>query len=175
MRHTDDLERNGFTILSSAVSDAEVERITAALRDALSTQLTDSASIQTRGGVVYAARNVLEFFPEAQDVWRKAELTSLLADVLGPACGLVRVLYFDKPPEQTWSLAWHRDQAIAVKDHQLPSDSFTNPTCKRDVSLFLVAVPFSNTGGFQAFLAANAPDRRDYPQHSRFHQSAYFP
>lgn len=34
--------------------------------------------------------------------------------MLGSEFGLVRVLYFDKPPERTWSLPWHKDLTIAI-------------------------------------------------------------
>jgi ectoine hydroxylase-related dioxygenase (phytanoyl-CoA dioxygenase family) len=50
--------------------------------------------------------------------------------VLGPSFGLVRVLFFDKPPENSWALPWHKDMAIAVKNNALPSEHFTHPTRK---------------------------------------------
>ena len=56
-----------------------------------------------------------------------------LAEVLGEECGLVRGLYFDKPPDQSWSLPWHRDQTIAVADNRLPTTYFRNPTKKEGV------------------------------------------
>jgi ectoine hydroxylase-related dioxygenase (phytanoyl-CoA dioxygenase family) len=42
----------------------------------------------------------------------------------------VRALFFDKPPERTWNLPWHKDTSIAVKDHSLNSTSFSRPTTK---------------------------------------------
>ena len=51
--------------------------------------------------------------------------------VLGPSAGLVRVLFFDKPPEQSWSLPWHKDQSIAVAGHGTLSPGYSRPTVKR--------------------------------------------
>jgi hypothetical protein len=55
---------------------------------------------------------------------------TVLEDVLGAQAGLVRVLYFDKPPEQSWALPWHKDRAIAVHDNRLPSKHFSKATFK---------------------------------------------
>lgn len=43
------------------------------------------------------------------------------------------MLYFDKPPERSWSLPWHRDRTIAVERNDLPSEQFRNPTRKAGV------------------------------------------
>jgi ectoine hydroxylase-related dioxygenase (phytanoyl-CoA dioxygenase family) len=48
---------------------------------------------------------------------------------LGGQAGLVRVLYFDKPPGQSWA----KDTAIAVRDNRLPSSIFAKPTTKAGV------------------------------------------
>lgn len=45
----------------------------------------------------------------------------------------MRGLYFDKPPAGSWSLPWHRDLTIAVRDNTLPSRAFRNPTRKAGV------------------------------------------
>jgi hypothetical protein len=39
-------------------------------------------------------------------------------------------LYFDKPPEQSWALPWHKDMTIAVRNNRLPSEHFSKPTLK---------------------------------------------
>ena len=45
----------------------------------------------------------------------------------------MRGLLFDKPPEQTWSLPWHQDMTIAVRDNRLPTAHFCKPTTKSGV------------------------------------------
>src|SRR5699024_10016906 len=60
-------------------------------------------------------------------------LASALTAILGPNFGLVRVLFFDKPPERTWSLPWHKDLTIAVRRNDLPSKRFTKPTVKAGI------------------------------------------
>ena len=123
----------GFCLVADTFADDRIDDTIAELETALTKQSAEPAAIQSRDGVVYAARNVLDFFPQAADLWRTEAIVQLLTRILGPQCGLVRVLYFDKPPAQTWSLAWHQDQAIAVKDNTLPSKVFTKPTHKAGV------------------------------------------
>ena len=57
-------------------------------------------------------------------------MTLLLNRELGPDFGLVRGLYFDKPPAHTWSLPWHKDMTLAVRNNRLPSREFSKPTTK---------------------------------------------
>ena len=37
------------------------------------------------------------------------------ASVLGPECFPVRAIFFDKSASQNWSLGWHQDRTIAVR------------------------------------------------------------
>jgi ectoine hydroxylase-related dioxygenase (phytanoyl-CoA dioxygenase family) len=56
-----------------------------------------------------------------------------LREILGPQFGLVRGLFFDKPPGRSWWLPWHKDQTIAVRNNSLPSQQFSRPTLKAGV------------------------------------------
>ncbi len=46
---------------------------------------------------------------------------------------MVRALFFDKPPERTWNLPWHKDTAISVRDNSIVSASMSRPTTKAGV------------------------------------------
>ena len=130
---TAQIDSCGFALLSGVFRSDEVRGIASDLEDCLQSAPRDDRSIRSRGGVVYAARNLLSLFPASKHVWRKPVLLELLVDVLGERCGLVRGLFFDKPPEQSWSLPWHKDLTIAVKDNQIPISHFRNPTMKAGV------------------------------------------
>jgi hypothetical protein len=123
---------DGFAIVPAVFNAGEVERLTVDLGCALAED-EDGSSMRSRAGTVVAARNVLELFPAAASVWRRSPLVELLSAVLGKDAGLVRVLFFDKPPDRTWSLAWHKDLTIAVRDNKLPSHTLTRPTTKAGV------------------------------------------
>jgi ectoine hydroxylase-related dioxygenase (phytanoyl-CoA dioxygenase family) len=122
----------GFALVPGVYSDAECAAIAADLDQCLRACQDERTSLR-RGGVVYGARNLLDLFPAAKDLWRRPVLVELLRNVLGEQCGLVRGLFFDKPPAGNWSLPWHQDLTIAVVDHSLPSDYFRNRTLKAGV------------------------------------------
>src|SRR5262245_46526247 len=105
--HHERVERDGFTVLSEIYSPQIVETIRSELAAALSAGAEGEATIHGESGGLYAARNVLALWPAAARVWRQPRLLAVLGELLGPAFGLVRVLFFDKPPEQSWALPWH--------------------------------------------------------------------
>jgi hypothetical protein len=123
----------GYAILPGVFGPEEAQSILRELTLALATNEGQSASVRSQAGNVYAARNVLTLWPPTTTVWRRSPLVETLTAILGPAFGLVRTLFFDKPPERTWALPWHKDLTIAVRDNRRPSDLFAKPTCKAGV------------------------------------------
>lgn len=120
----------GFALIADVFPTSEVEQIQEELSRVLSGA---KAAVIQREGVVVGARNLLQVWPGLAHIWRRQPLLALLREVLGPQFGLVRVLYFDKPPAQTWCLPWHKDLTIAVRDNRQPSSEFRNPTVKAGV------------------------------------------
>ena len=96
-------------------------------------QQEEMVSIRSSRGTVFAARNVIKIVPEVHAWWQKPRLVERLTYVLGEHFGLVRGLYFDKPSHRSWSLPFHKDMTIAVKDNRLKSDEFSKPTTKAGV------------------------------------------
>jgi hypothetical protein len=123
------LDEDGFTVLPGVFDAAAVADMVSSLEQAFAAGHAD-ASIRGEEGEIYAARNVLALWPGADDAWRRSVLPERLARVLGPQFGLVRVLYFDKPPRQTWALPWHKDLTVAVRDNRLGGTHFSHPTRK---------------------------------------------
>ncbi len=126
------LDRDGFCLLRHAVDVVTIQRLIAVLDSVFE---DDSHSVRARSsrGHIYAARNLIETIPEVTTVWQVNPMLSLLHEQLGVGCGLVRALFFDKPPERTWNLPWHKDTSIAVKEHRAMSKSLTRPTVKAGV------------------------------------------
>jgi hypothetical protein len=127
------IERDGFTIIPEVFSPEQADALVRGATTALLAADAQGTTVRSDEGSVYAARNVLRLWPEAATVWRRPPLTEALAAILGPQGGLVRALFFDKPPRQTWALPWHKDLTIAVCDNRLPSSRFRKPTTKAGV------------------------------------------
>lgn len=126
------LTRDGYTWARTVFEDD----VLLALRDQLSAVLArqhEDEAIRTREGSVYAARNILALLPSVRAVWREPPLPEFVQRVLGTNSGLVRALFFDKPPERSWTLPWHKDLTIAVRDHVGSSVHFSKPTRKAGI------------------------------------------
>ena len=126
------IESDGFAIVPGIFSPEQVTAILAQLETAIAAD-RDGAALRAGGGTIYAARNILTLWPGVTEIWKQKPLRDILGQVLGNEFGLVRVLYFDKPPGQSWALPWHKDTTIAVRENRLPSSVFCKPTTKISV------------------------------------------
>jgi hypothetical protein len=98
-----DIERDGWSCVE--------EVIDATALNSLETELGPLIrAANGRGGV----RNLLLSSPAVRRLTQGARLRTLATSVLGPACGAVRVIYFDKTPDTNWRVIWHQDLTIAV-------------------------------------------------------------
>jgi hypothetical protein len=120
---------NGYLLLPGIFSPQQTDAAVREL-DAAFAADANGSSMRTEHGSIYGARNLLQLWPGVARAWRQCPLPEIARIVLGPRCGLVRVLYFDKPPGHSWALPWHKDLTIAVRAHRSPSTHFCKPTSK---------------------------------------------
>jgi len=126
------MDRDGFCLLHHAVDTESIQRLLTVFDGAFG---EESQSVRPRSsrGHVYAARNLIDSIAEVTTVWQVDPMLMLLREVLGDGFGLVRALFFDKPPERTWNLPWHKDTSISVKDNSAKSATFSRPTIKAGI------------------------------------------
>jgi hypothetical protein len=122
---------DGFALIPNLLSCHEVEGWLSAWREF--TQGSAGATILQTHAAIYGARDLIRDWPKCLEMLANPLLIEIVTRVLGAEAALVRVLFFDKPPERSWSLPWHRDLSIAVQDNSLPSENFTKPTRKHGV------------------------------------------
>jgi hypothetical protein len=121
---------DGYTLLPGVIDAAEIAALGGRLAAALE---LDQPSVLRSRGRTYGSRDLARLLPEVCEIPRRGVLWEFVAAVLGPHAGLVRALYFDKPPDRSWSLPWHKDRTIAVRDNTLPSTLFRRPTTKAGI------------------------------------------
>ncbi len=134
MNSTETLARRGYRMLPGIFDAEETERLARRLGEDLAGH-RGPAVLKSRDRI-YGSRNLLATSPWLGELARHSLLGQLLQQTLGKTVGLVRGLYFDKPPDRSWSLPWHRDRTIAVKDNSLPTTYFKNPTRKAGIAHF---------------------------------------
>src|SRR5882672_11417908 len=124
------IDQQGFAILSGVFSPERAACLALDLTRVLPPQ--GGSVLQSRGHV-YGIRNLTDVWPPAVTVAQDAALGAAIGSVLGNGFGLVRSIFFDKPPGRTWSLPWHRDLTIAVREAKCESGEFRRPTVKAGI------------------------------------------
>ena len=116
MTWQEQLEIDGFTVIAEVFTPNEVKSILAEWDD-ICRENSNNTAILANDGPVYGARNLLQLWPSVIQLARSQRLSEPLLQTLGRDAGVVRALYFDKPPGHTWALPWHKDYNIAVAAH----------------------------------------------------------
>jgi hypothetical protein len=127
MRRNETLERDGFSILESVFAPHEVDWILDEFK-----ALPASEGISTRGGKVFAVRNLFEKLPSLRSVADRDLVKSLVRQLVGDEARPVRSLFFDKNSAANWNVAWHQDLTIAVR-RECPMEGFGPWTLKAGV------------------------------------------
>lgn len=104
------LEQFGYAVVPGALEVELLWRWHEGLLRAI--DAGDVPAIRSRDGTLYAARQIASALPELADCLCAEPLRTLIP----PGFGVVRSLFFDKPPRANWSVPWHRDCCVAVTD-----------------------------------------------------------
>ncbi|MBX3444994.1 MAG: phytanoyl-CoA dioxygenase family protein [Planctomyces sp.] len=104
------IDHDGFAVIEGVLGNDEVST----LRQAVET-LGEREEVLRRGSI-YGVRNLLEVLPAAAEVAAHPALRSLVRPVLGDGCFAVRGTLFDKNAGANWSLFWHQDSIITVRE-----------------------------------------------------------
>lgn len=126
------LEADGYALLPGVFTSDEVAGVIAEWGEVCRRHADDPAILSGEGGPAYGARNLIHLWPRVVELARVPSLVCPLLQLLGPTAGLVRALFFDKPPGHSWALPWHKDYNVAVKAHR-DFRVFTKPTTKAGV------------------------------------------
>ncbi|HEY2909128.1 MAG TPA: phytanoyl-CoA dioxygenase family protein [Gemmataceae bacterium] len=112
------LDADGYCVVPAVLSAEGVANGIAAWEAVCRDRAADDPAIlKGEDGVVCGARNLLRLWPAAVEFVRGTALQTVLLELLGPSAGVVRGLYFDKPPGRGWALLGHKDYNIAVRSH----------------------------------------------------------
>lgn len=123
---------DGYALLPAVFTAAEMDSACTRCTTALQEPTAAPSLLRHGDGPPHGARNLLLLWPDAVLLARDNALVRAIERVLGPHAGIVRSLYFDKPPGEGWALPWHRDTVIAVARHG-PLATLRHPTHKAGV------------------------------------------
>jgi ectoine hydroxylase-related dioxygenase (phytanoyl-CoA dioxygenase family) len=120
------LTENGFTILENVYTTKEIETILQTI------DLTDSSdAVFRKSENLFAIRQFFKVVPTAIDWIFNDKLKSIVRDLFGDGYFVVKSIYFDKPEQSNWFVAYHQDLTISV-DRKLSLEGFGPWTVKQD-------------------------------------------
>lgn len=127
-----ELESNGFFLYPRLLDEHQLQRWLGLCKAAFESD--DIGTLRSRGSL-YGSRSLLRVMPEVVELAHGCSIRSLITEILGEGWGVVRGLFFDKPPDRSWTLPWHRDRTIAVASHEAQAglEGFSNPTVKAGI------------------------------------------
>jgi ectoine hydroxylase-related dioxygenase (phytanoyl-CoA dioxygenase family) len=123
--------RDGYAIVPGVISAARCKSIARYVESSLTSQA--AGAIETSQRRLVGGRNLMQWWNGWREITAHASVAALISEQVGSTAGLVRILYFDKPPGQSWALSLHRDKTIAVAAHHKPAEPFAKPTRKAGV------------------------------------------
>jgi Phytanoyl-CoA dioxygenase (PhyH) len=106
---------DGFAVVPDVVDPSTVDALALALALAIEAVESLDAALR-RDGELYGMRDLLRAIPEVRQLAGSPGLLDLVEPVLGPGAFAVRGLLFDKTAAANWSVPWHQDLTIAVRD-----------------------------------------------------------
>jgi len=130
---TTEIEANGYQWIPAVLSKPQCDDVIRSFEKWSSSEQT-KGTIDSRDGAVVGARNLLDGWECVETLISQATIRQFVVTHCGPQAGLVRALFFDKPPGAGWALATHRDQTIALREHRDPLFPFSKPTRKAGVA-----------------------------------------
>ena len=106
------LERDGYAVVPGVLSGETVAGLIAALSD-----VAAGAGVRRRESV-YAVRNLLDAAPTVAALADSSAVRALVEPIVGAGCFAVRGIFFDKTPDANWTVPWHQDLSVAVRERR---------------------------------------------------------
>ncbi len=125
-KQSEALLTQGFAVINNVYSTAEIEQIAALIDSA-----DQSNDTFRKTSNLFAIRRCLAEIPPLLPVVFNSKIKEVISELFGDGYFVSKSIYFDKPQQSNWFVAWHRDLTISVdKKIQLPG--FSNWTVKND-------------------------------------------
>lgn len=107
--HKQKVDTDGFSVIEGIYSTQEVAAIQHAIAQA------ERSNQNFRGGAgLFAIRQFLNEIPGVVPFIFNNKFKELMRNIGGPGYFVTKSIYFDKPGESNWFVAWHRDTTISA-------------------------------------------------------------
>lgn len=117
---------DGFAVLNNIFSDEEIEN----LFQAISKIDTSRQTVRKSSGL-FAIRQFLKEVPHGNEIIFNHRFNTIIDEIFGAEFFVVKSIYFDKPGDSNWFVAYHQDLTISV-DKKLDVEGFGSWTTKHN-------------------------------------------
>ena len=124
--HKIKLEENGYSITHSLYTDNEINQILECIESA---GQDENSFRKTKD--LFAIRQLIKNIPALTRLLFNENLIRLISCFSESEYFLIKAIYFDKPSESNWFVAYHQDLSISV-DQKADIDNYTNWTFKKE-------------------------------------------
>lgn len=107
--HLSQFDKDGFVVLNEVFNDKEVTAIIHAIDTADHSNPTFRKTAD-----LFAIRQFLKEIPAVQSLVLTDRLNTLIEALFGAGYFVVKSIYFDKPEQSNWFVAYHQDLTISV-------------------------------------------------------------
>jgi ectoine hydroxylase-related dioxygenase (phytanoyl-CoA dioxygenase family) len=111
LRH--DISHNGFAVVENVYAKEELNEIIKAIAD-----IDQSKPTFRKTKDLFAIRQFLKEIPQVKSIIFNNYLNSIINNLFGEDYFVVKSIYFDKPEQSNWFVAWHQDLTISVNNKQ---------------------------------------------------------
>ncbi|WP_332367942.1 phytanoyl-CoA dioxygenase family protein [Spirosoma telluris] len=117
--------KDGFAIIDNVFTTEEIHLI----RQAILRVDTNKPTFRKTNDL-FAIRQFLKEVPETKELIFTDRLAAIISQVFGDSYFLTKSIYFDKPEQSNWFVAYHQDLTISV-DKKLDIDGYGSWTVKQ--------------------------------------------
>lgn len=126
LKHSNNIFDNGFTVIENIYTNAAL----AALSDKINKVDTSSPTFR-KSTDLFAIRQFLKEVPGIGSLIFTDKLNDIIHEIFGQGYFVVKSIYFDKPEQSNWFVAWHQDLTISV-DKKIELPGYSNWTNKHN-------------------------------------------
>lgn len=129
MNHLQQIESEGFVIINNVFSLEEIENIIQEIEK--QTVNKDKNESYRESADLFAIRQFHKEIPNIVSLVLNQKLKSIIRENFGTDYFITKSIYFDKPPESNWFVAYHQDLTISV-DKKVFIENFKHWTVKQN-------------------------------------------
>jgi hypothetical protein len=120
------IDNDGYAIIDSVYSQSEINRLVEIIEGADTSNETFRKSAN-----LFAIRQFLNEIPGAVPIIFNNKLHNIVTSLFGEGYFVVKSIYFDKPEQSNWFVAYHQDLTISV-DRRTDIEGFGPWTVKQN-------------------------------------------